>query len=772
MDQLELFAPCIPTVVENGLDVLPISDTIENTDAHVPIRYAVEFGMAARPSNDAFAQDGVEAAVLRRTLVQGSIYEIDGVKHRFRGANGDTASFVSADPEESYYPIPWLVLQLLESQGRFSGPVAPHAGPSNSIAENALLRLPRATPKALLLAEARAATVARVQSEYPKGRYPNEGLMRIQRDVFANERFAELNKSYSHQTVRNWMTAARRNEGSNSIAAQVATTYRSGRKRSIPDWVVEEVQARVWDGLNNGTTLEAVLTDALRDIPQIAAQDQSLIPPKRSPPFSRSWFYKRAEVVRGWYDPQVAETGGRGVRPIPALPLEECEIDPFELPVLLHETWRPGMSADTLPVLGPASVVPIIDRCTGMITGFSVSHLPPCWSTVLAAMKHAMLPKAPWLKTLKLANLDRYYPCHGVPNMLSGDGAAAYFPKAHEFIRLQLGSSFEEKQAYKPWLKGKIERAIRSQRAKLDFVAVPEHAARGRDGSVPVDYALMDAPTLERLLANIIATEINGEANERTQRRPCDHWNELIARNPRPVPAADVFDLAMHEIIERTITAQGISLEALPSYQSVGLQRLRHRLAPTRKTLKVRIAYDPNDMDRIAVEDVGERTWIEVPTTDSAFTRGRSLLELRAEKTEQRRIAGVGKGMKEARLREDREAWLPKTVSVDGDARRRYKTLANAITRPRAVPGRILPAAIDGQPLGFPIDEMGDAVADVGRTDIEFLSVSGPGSIPIQKPNEQEQIFEVIEEESNVASDDEHQRPEEAASFVDDEDDL
>ena len=168
-------------------------------------------------------------------------------------------------------------------------------------------------------------------------------------------------------------------------------------------------------------------------------------------PYSETFFRKGPE--------EEADHKFRLIRraPVAVRPLQIVEFDETPLDIILVDANGKPRSK--------ANLTAGICTATGMIAGWHLGYEKPSWSTVMQALRMAVLPK-----NTEGSGAESPYPVFGVPEMIKVDNGPAYRSTSLVAAAGQLQFELRLVPVGKPNLKGKVERFFRE--VSKDFLSV------------------------------------------------------------------------------------------------------------------------------------------------------------------------------------------------------------------------------------------------------------------------------------------------------------
>lgn len=312
------------------------------------------------------------------------------------------------------------------------------------------------------------------------------------------------------------------------------------------------------------------------------------------------------KLVEARFGPRVAKKF-HGVflsQPRADAPLNRAYIDNTQIDCFITITYKDGTSSKVRPWLTLIS-----DDHTGLVLGFALSFRSPTVGDILAALRHAILPKAyteRWVgKSLRIA-----WEVMGIPDEIVIDNGLDL--QAHAFYAacLALGISVTTTPPMEPWRKGQIERLFGTLNTKL-FHRVPG-TTFGSTGNKkmheydPKDFACL---SLDELLEEMHVTfeEMACSFHKGIQDIPIRRWREGIRRFPVRMPSdLQEFDVQLSLRVSRTIGRLGLELYGR-HYADEKLVELKRKLGDKSNVI---VHIKPEDIRQVYVVD---------PTTQKAF---------------------------------------------------------------------------------------------------------------------------------------------------------
>ena len=295
--------------------------------------------------------------------------------------------------------------------------------------------------------------------------------------------------------------------------------------------------------------------------------------------------------------------GARAELPLERAAIDHCRLDLF---VVDEETGLP---------LGRPWLTVILDECTRVILGYSLSFDEPSALTVMRALRHAMLPKD------DMDDVNNPWPTWGVIRTLVVDNGPEFHGFSLDHAAGQFGTTVQTCPRRKPWYKGKIERYFRTLQSDL-ISGIPGRTFSNIMEKGDYDsskHALISLGTLNRIL-RIWTVDIYHQRRHTTLgESPVAKWARLIDKVDRHLPdSAEWVDAAFGKRDHRVLGHQGIQFDSL-FYNSSDMASLRHRHGDR---ITVEIVTNDEDVGHLYVlcPDTGE--YIKVEAVYSAYAQG------------------------------------------------------------------------------------------------------------------------------------------------------
>lgn len=316
------------------------------------------------------------------------------------------------------------------------------------------------------------------------------------------------------------------------------------------------------------------------------------------------------EVYASRYGKQAADvkfrTVGKGTNatlPLLRAAMDHCRLDLF---VVDDETGLP---------LGRPWLTVIIDECTRMILGFSLSFDEPSALTVMRALRHAILPKT------GLDDVTQPWPAWGIMRTLIVDNGVEFHGTSLDYAAGQFGITIQTCPRRQPWYKGKIERFFRTIQTDL-ISLIPGRTFSSifeRGDYDSSKHATIMLHTLNRVIHLWIVDIYHQSTHSSLDQSPARKWDTLIDQVDRHLPdSAEWVDAAFGKPGRRMLGHEGILFDSL-NYNSAELGALRRRLGDR---ISVDIITNDEDVGYLYVVCPETGAYIKSPAVDLDYANG------------------------------------------------------------------------------------------------------------------------------------------------------
>jgi len=300
-------------------------------------------------------------------------------------------------------------------------------------------------------------------------------------------------------------------------------------------------------------------------------------------------------------------------------PLARCEIDHTQVDV-----WV--LDDETKQVIARPYLTVVFDHTSRVIVGYLLTVETPNAADVLAALRHAMLPKLH--DDLTALGVKNPWPVYGVLRGLGTDRGRDFL--SHAVLRAMEVLSIDSvaMPPRTPQMKGRVERFFRTLNHML-FHRLPgttKENTKSKADRKPQEEARVTFQELNALIATTICDRYHQSYHSELGCSPMERWSALIREHGEPIV------LSGEKIREVTrlsqiavVTRQGIMLDGV-RYSNEVIGRLRSMAhAYARSSPEIEILRDPDDISRIFYKEPTSSTVIEIPAIKPANLRGISM---------------------------------------------------------------------------------------------------------------------------------------------------
>lgn len=292
------------------------------------------------------------------------------------------------------------------------------------------------------------------------------------------------------------------------------------------------------------------------------------------------------------------------------------------------ETWGPGSRyqidatvadvylvsrMDRTKIIGRPILYIVIDVFSRMIVGMYVGLEGPSWVGAMMALANTVADKQSFCKANGMQIASEDWPCHHLPAILLGDRGEIEGPTIETLIN-NFGVAVENAAAYRGDWKGIVEQRFRLIPSKFKpyvpgYIDVDYRARGGKDYRLD---AVLDLDQFTRIIIECVLYYNNHHELKRYDKDhelaadgvlavPIDLWEWGIANRSgslRHYPE-EMVRFSLLPTAEATVTLNGIRL--LGSFYTCArtLEERWFDRARQSGTWKVKVSYDPRDLDEI-----------------------------------------------------------------------------------------------------------------------------------------------------------------------------
>lgn len=300
--------------------------------------------------------------------------------------------------------------------------------------------------------------------------------------------------------------------------------------------------------------------------------------------------------------------------------LERVEIDhtPLDLFLIDDQTWLP---------LGRPTLTAVVDHHSRMLLGYSLSFDHPSAAAVMAALRHAILPKTKSNQTLRDLRVVHPWPCYGQPDVLVVDNGLEFLGRDLEAVAFDLGFRLQFCPKRTPRFKGVVERYLKTVNYFFVHQLPGTSLAKWhlREDYDPQKQALLTLKEFKHIFEKWVL-DIYAQKDHRGLKNstPWKKWEEgCIRRPPELPPNIAALNQRIGLTTQRSLRPTGIELHGI-QYSSEALAPILRKYGPG---VSVRVLYTPEDLGEIQVWGPDEVEPVAIHAMDGAYAAGLSILQ-------------------------------------------------------------------------------------------------------------------------------------------------
>lgn len=364
---------------------------------------------------------------------------------------------------------------------------------------------------------------------------------------------------------------------------------------------------------------------------------------------------------------------------------------------------------DNETVLGRPRLTLMIEWKTRCCIGFTIGFEGTSTQTVLECVKVAVSHKGEVCR--KYPSIQNDWPCWGMPQYLKLDNGSEFHSLAFRMSMEEMGIGLIYCPRKKAWFKGRVERALK--RFNHELIATLPGATftqlyNRTTGNDPSKYAVIDVKRLKEIIHTWVIDDYHQTYQKRIKSTPHQAWKRFFDMTLVPLPGdLDLLEILCTDLKVHTLQPYGIELLEERSFNNSELRELARR-KQFEKTIKVKIRYNPQKLDRIWVYDEDRMVWIEVKNANPE-TRDLSAFQL----------SMINK-LKNAEYKESKSR--PSTAAVKGQIREIVRPLLQSKKqRERRRAHKILGLSA---PTSLSLQNLEDQVQDDSVTNLDTVRTS------------------------------------------------
>lgn len=557
-------------------------------------------------------------------LKRGVVLRIDGKPYTIAGRHDKDRIAIRADDSDDLIPIlpADIAAGIAEDRMQLESPDLLASDDPEALQEKLRMDIARLPPKRRREFERRRGYIAAIDAEKPSGFSPAKIMPIVHRHCEA----IRDRRSPHFITVYRWYREYK--AATFDIRALVPNFHKQGNsKKRLHSYVQRIIQDAVDVHYLSRTqpratdVIDVVRAEVTEKNKLLSPVDQLRMPSARAiyrfikqlPPDIKALKREGDRVAFLRYN---AWLGGVKV----TRALERVEVDHTKLDIFVIDE-RFGMP------IGRPWLTMAIDVYSGLPVGFHLGFDQPSWQSVMACLRHAILPKKKHYEGYE--GIVNSWDAYGIPDMLVVDNGREFHSEQFELACQHLNIHVLHTQARCPWLKGAIERFFGAMNQQI-LQSMPGYTFSNtvaKGDYDPKKNAVMDLPTLRERVYMWIIDYYSQRVKRGINDIPARRWAENINKYPirMPATAADL-NVAMYSTETRAVNGYGIDLENI-QYNSEELSEIR-RVHGTK--IKVTLRYDPNDLGRIHVVDPSTGLTFEVPAKDQDYAANLSIWQHKA----------------------------------------------------------------------------------------------------------------------------------------------
>lgn len=285
-----------------------------------------------------------------------------------------------------------------------------------------------------------------------------------------------------------------------------------------------------------------------------------------------------------------------GVGAVTTRILERVEIDHTPLDIFLID------EKTKLP-LGRPTLTMVLDHNSRMPLGYHLGFNAPSTAAVLAALRHAILPKEKRKSTIGL-EVHNDWPCYGIPEAIVVDNGLEFHGQALERLAFNLGTRIQYCPKKQPQFKGVIERYLKTVNYSFTHSLPGTSYARfyERGDYDPQEHAVYTLTEFREFFEKWLIDVYARTPHRSLGTTPLEKWNSgAKSYVPRLPQSASQLIAEIGIWCKRKLRHDGIMLHGL-HYSSDDLAPILRRFGPG---VRVTITYDTSDLSTIRVFEPG-----------------------------------------------------------------------------------------------------------------------------------------------------------------------
>lgn len=294
--------------------------------------------------------------------------------------------------------------------------------------------------------------------------------------------------------------------------------------------------------------------------------------------------------------------------------LERVEMDhtPLDLFLIDERTWLP---------LGRPTLTVVIDHFSRMLLGYHLSFGNPSAAAVMAALRHAILPKVPATITIPELRPENTWPCYGLFKEAYLDNGLEFLGKDLESVALDLGFGLLFCPKRTPHFKGVVERYLKTVNYHFAHQVPGASFARfhKREEYDPLKHSLLTLGEFQQLFEKWVVDVYAQTVHRGIGTTPMHRWQEgARVWEPKLPPDLRSLQRRIGQTTECKLRKDGITVHSI-RYNSDDLNLIMRRYG---EGVAVRVVYDPEDLAEVMVWGPDDSEPHVIQALDLTYARG------------------------------------------------------------------------------------------------------------------------------------------------------
>lgn len=332
----------------------------------------------------------------------------------------------------------------------------------------------------------------------------------------------------------------------------------------------------------------------------------------------------------------------------------------------------------------------VSDSFSNCTLGMALSFRTPSLEEVMAAIKHAILPKSYTQAWVESGDLEQVWEAMGIPQEIYADNALEFTGTVYAIALSSVGISLATSPPNTPTSKGRIERGFGTFNQYIHRLSGTTFGTSNMrhlsyDGKT---YACHDIAWIWKML-HIFIEDIELKWSKGIQDQPRRRWREGVRRFPVVLPLdLEQFEADMSIHKSRTIQRGGIEYQGL-LYSGRPLEELKLR-NPDVQSFSIRI--DPEDLNFIRVIDPQTMRPIRIACTtarDGPYPLREHMLVrrgLRQDASDIARANSAASARRSGHLQATDQSALEQRARAVGDAQAAVRSVSRRSSTPGLQP--------------------------------------------------------------------------------------